>query len=81
MTREREEAIKHIENIIPYVGTNIKDALNMAIKALEQEQPKRGYWIDCYFYYKCSECKEIGFGSYRKICPNCKAKMEGVRNE
>ena len=33
----REEAIKHIENIIPYVGENVKESFNMAIKALEQE--------------------------------------------
>ena len=33
----KEEAIKHIENIKPYVGKNIEDALDMAIKALEQE--------------------------------------------
>ena len=32
-----EEAIKHIENIKPYVGKNIKDALDVAIKALEKE--------------------------------------------
>lgn len=33
----REEAIRHVENIKPYVGRNIKDALDVAIKALEQE--------------------------------------------
>jgi len=33
----REEAIRHIESIKPYAGRNIKDALDMAIKALEQE--------------------------------------------
>ena len=37
MTREREEAIKHIENIIPYVGKNLKESLNMAVKVLKQE--------------------------------------------
>lgn len=77
----KEEAIIYIKNIKPYVGINIKDALDMATKALKQEQPKKGCWIDCCLYYKCSECEEISFGSYRKICPNCKAKMEGVRNE
>ena len=33
----REEAIKCIENIVPYVEENIKESLNMAIKALKQE--------------------------------------------
>lgn len=36
VTRE-EEAIRHIESIKSYVGRNIKDALDMATKALEQE--------------------------------------------
>ncbi len=40
MARE-EEAIKHIENIMPYVGENIKKSLSMAIEALEQK-PKLG---------------------------------------
>lgn len=35
MTKERDEAIKHIENIIPYVGENIRDSLKMAIKDIE----------------------------------------------
>jgi hypothetical protein len=34
----REEAVKHIENIIPYVGENTKESLKMAIKALEQSK-------------------------------------------
>ncbi len=33
----REEAIRHIESIKPYAGRNIKNALDMAIKALEQD--------------------------------------------
>ena len=33
----REEAIRHIESINPYVGRNIKEAFDMAIKALEQQ--------------------------------------------
>lgn len=56
----------------------MNDALDMAIKALEQE-PKPGHWIDCGErdpIYRCSECKERIFGSYRKFCPNCGAKME-----
>ena len=33
----REEATRYLLNILPFVGTNIKEALEMAIKALEQE--------------------------------------------
>lgn len=33
----REEAIRYIENIIPYVGENTKESLNIAIKTLKQE--------------------------------------------
>jgi Zn finger protein HypA/HybF involved in hydrogenase expression len=82
----KEEAIRHIENIKPYVGKNIKDALNIAIKTLEQNQPKKGYWIMTYDYfteaidYKCSCCHEDSFAA-SNYCPNCGAEMEGVRNE
>lgn len=37
ITREKEEAIRYIRSIIPYVGQNIKKSLEMAIKVLEQE--------------------------------------------
>jgi hypothetical protein len=33
-----DEAIKHIENIMPYVGRNVKDSLDMAIRALEKQK-------------------------------------------
>ena len=86
----KEEAIRYIENIKPYVGRNIEDALNIAIKVLEQSQPKKGYWIRTHDYFtgayedidyvKCSCCREDSLeeGDY---CPNCGAEMEGVRNE
>lgn len=56
----------------------ISEALDLAIKALEQ-QPKTGHWerrlVD---YKKCSECGHI-VNFYRKYnyCPSCGAKMEG----
>jgi rubrerythrin len=60
----REEAIRYLLNILPFVGINIKEALKMAIKALKQE-PKTGHWIEkytedgcgeLYSYWVCSEC-------------------------
>ena len=49
-------------------------------KEMIQIRQKTGHWIDCYErepWYRCSECKERIFGSYRKFCPNCGAKIEG----
>lgn len=60
------------------------EALDMAIKALEQ-QPKTGHWImtgayyngayDYISYVECSRCHEdsLEAGDY---CPNCGVKME-----
>lgn len=62
---------------------HISEALNMAIKALEQE-PKTGQWIAVYqgdeiINYKCSECEfgnTFGKNTYgMHYCPNCGAKM------
>ena len=66
-------------------------ALDMAIKALEQEsQQKVGHWIFDkeklgYWISTCSECEHIFHGNevliYKpKFCANCGAKME-VQNE
>lgn len=57
------------------------DALNMAIKSLEQ---KTGHWIG----YKCSECGTIldfsgingGYGD-ANYCPNCGIKMVDLDKE
>lgn len=62
------------------IGFDRKEALDMAIKALEQ-QPTRptGKWIDIGdegLVFKCSLCgnKKTIESNY---CPNCGAKMEG----
>ena len=53
------------------------EALDMAIKALEQE-PKTGHWIDHqedrWIYAKCSECETV-HDTQTNYCPNCGAKM------
>jgi hypothetical protein len=93
-----EEAIKYLKKMkdecndtfhkVRYVTR--EEALDMAIKALEQE-PKTGHWIeDDMTYcgvelvnYKCDKCGEMG-GAWRKglkpdklpkYCMNCGAKM------
>ena len=64
----------------------ISEALDLAIKALEQ-QPKTGHWIekdgfDGDTYYDCSECGEsfclidgTPTDNLYNYCPNCGAKM------
>jgi hypothetical protein len=81
----REEAIEMLKKDKEQRGNCfISDALDMAIKALEQK-PKIGHWITTsdYLttaygsvdYVKCSCCDEYSLeeGYY---CPNCGAKME-----
>ena len=59
-----------------YFFKDVTDALDMAIKALEQDA-KTGYWIDTGSGQKCSECGEIqyGYDNFRCFCANCGAKM------
>jgi hypothetical protein len=38
-----DEAIKHIENIMPYVGRNVKDSLDMAIRELDKQKELAEY--------------------------------------
>ena len=60
-------------------------------------EPKHGEWIDkgwkgdwqfetdgrgnCWYEYKCSECGYIKRGGKSNYCPNCGAKMKGVKDE
>lgn len=65
----------------------VLEALEMAIKALEQE-PKRGEWIDKGNFYICSECGKrmpyavLGsklsraYAFMSDYCPNCGARMK-----
>ncbi|MCR5518010.1 MAG: hypothetical protein K6F17_05510 [Lachnospiraceae bacterium] len=83
----REEAIKRLqEHMIIHEKKEpraiyITKALQMAIKALEQ-QPKTGHWINIQFfkadstYYrpKCPFCS-IEPEFYSNFCPNCGARM------
>lgn len=93
---DNKEAIKNIKehcyfaNLIPQA----KEALDMAIQALEQEQEsKTGCWIKygtqmCEDqHYKCTSCGYyINFGQWGefytrefKYCPHCGAEMKGEK--
>ena len=92
----REDAINIMKVIVhmlepQYDTDRIEDAVEMSIKALEQEQ-KTGHWIAyevqlpdrTILNYRCSVCKRklIGYNtetlSEAPFC-HCGAKMEGVQ--
>jgi hypothetical protein len=92
ITREEAlEILKYNSNVIHQTTTGITDtkeveALDMAIKALEQE-PKTGHWIEHshewgdnweYSMYECSCCHNWAHED-TDYCPNCGAEMEEVK--
>lgn len=60
-----------MEDMQPY-----EEAVNMAIKALEQK-PKTGHWkkIATYPLYECSKCKLESMLNTWDYCPNCGCHM------
>ena len=84
----REEAIKVLNSSLELSYFDItKEALTMAIEALEQPEQKKGEWILCEnpIYssfrisgadpYLCTVCY-MKNDRQTKYCPNCGAKME-----
>jgi uncharacterized protein (UPF0212 family) len=85
----REECIKVLQALwrykdCGYSENEIRESLDMAIKALEQE-PRKGHWIketmpiplsdggkEC---VRCSECN-LHYDVESVYCPNCGAEME-----
>ena len=73
----REEALKILDTI-PTIGEQV-DALEMAIKALEQQ--KTGKWLTLEngnpYWRRCSECdahrRMIDY--FEHYCPSCGCKM------
>lgn len=58
----------------PFTATY--NALNKAIKLLEQ-MPREGEWeIDEYGIYHCPICHAINNTVYKNFCPNCGARMD-----
>ena len=86
----REEAVKVIDGrfeIMDYCeNEKLEEALDIAIKALEQSERKKGKWIDSRdVSWMCSECGkwlDVLQGDVdMNFCPNCGAKMEVNRND
>lgn len=88
-------ALKECEGAYQYSKEEVVEALDIAIKVLEEES-KIGHWIKYCTpicgdqHYKCTSCGYyINFGQWGEIytkqfkyCPNCKAKMiEGSDSE
>lgn len=79
----REEAIKKLEVFAPMVVDDTREALDMAIEALQAEPVKHGEWIDhgttCQ-RYECSVCGDqhdwLILPNNINFCPNCGAKMD-----
>jgi primosomal protein N' len=95
-----EEAIKILSKVtlayeigkVTITQKEINEALDMAIKALEQ-QPKTGHWIfhkpfdngckNCNECIECSQCHiwlNYDFYAKTQYCPNCGADMRGEDN-
>lgn len=91
-----EEAIKKLSMLKMLAvksSTDTAAAMDMAIEALENQQPKKGHWIiDEYDYLDCSVCGESYFtgcestaeakrrlekGDHYNYCPYCGADMRG----
>ena len=85
----REYIIKHC-NPHRDTGTRWDDAMECAIKALEEPERKKGEWIitsefeDCY-YAKCNQCNTTQVFYFNKpltnFCPNCGADMRGEQDD
>ncbi len=78
---KREDAIAILKHKVLAClrGTEWDEALEMAIKALEQE-PKTGEWIEHFDesgkWYECDQC-HTDWGGAVNFCPNCGADMRG----
>ena len=83
----REEAVKVIDGrfeIMDYCeSAKLEEALDIAIKALEQPERKKGKWLrsgNCIFPYECDQCGDTNERA-TPFCPNCGADMRGEQCE
>lgn len=83
----RSEAIEHLKNIVIYsfqdgYTDEARQALDMAIKALEEPEQKKGKWITYHYLSEnwseceCDQCHKYVRVAY-DFCPNCGANMRG----
>ena len=85
------EAIEHLKNIAIYsvqdgYTDEARQALDMAIKALEEPERKKGKWIKISpaNIYECSECGKNAMTddiSAYDFCHGCGADMRGESND
>lgn len=87
MTRKeaRTYIIRHCNPDYPQGKTEWERAVNMAIKALEEPERKKGEWIlpnnpiaVSLNEWICSECKYLIDGKHN-FCPYCGADMRGEK--
>ncbi len=92
MSMTREKAIEHIKNIAIYsfqdgYTDEARQALDMAIKALEEPGRQKGEWIDytedgyveCPFCHSATNCD--GNKDELHFCFSCGADMRGEQDE
>lgn len=83
----REEAVEKLEAFAPMVVDDTREALDMAIEALQAEPVKHGKWTVDEKHTEeiytnpvyCSVCGKdvvMDYGEYAQYCPNCGAKMK-----
>lgn len=83
----RSKAIEHLRTIVIYsfqdgYTDEARQALYMAIKALEESKRKKGKWIDNTYCSECGFVNEVESGFIGPVnsfnfCPNCGADMRG----
>ena len=83
----KEEAIEKLKVFTPMVVDDTREALDMAIEALQAEPVKHGEWKKVkgtdggYTDFRCSNCRRYRFHNGEMLkkylyCPNCGAKMD-----
>ena len=77
----REEAIMAVKEVagmsLPWNDRHY-EALQMAVKALEEPERKTGRWIDAVDNgWRCTACGMRQTYGKPRYCPACGAKMEG----
>ena len=80
----RDEAIKELELIAKVtIWNDRREAVEMAIEALQAEPVKHGEWEDVNgdeTAWRCDQCKEISCCN-DNFCSNCGADMRGDKHE
>lgn len=86
----RNEAIDVLKANYPDAHySELREAVDLAIKVLEEPERKKGFWewVDD-MDYRCSVCHKYAYGclgevlsGHYKYCPYCGAAMEGEEDD